>query len=104
MDAASFSSTLETLEPFLLHEAGSTFYAKSVKRIAQKAKELELAVPAGYAKEARATAKRRAKQDAFIAVKEEERLAAEAEAAAAAAEEAAAAEAEAAPEEGEASE
>ena len=47
--------------------------------VKKKAKELGVVVPEGYAKEALATAKRRAKQDAFIKVKEEERLATEAE-------------------------
>lgn len=77
----NFSSNLSTVEPFLLNEAGATIYAKSMKRIAQKAKELGVQVPEGYAKEAKAIAKRREKQDAFIQTKEEERLAAKAEAA-----------------------
>ena len=81
-----FLSDLATMEPFLLHEAGSTFYTKSMKRISQKAKELGTSVPEGYALEAKATAKRRNKQNAFIQAKEDERLAAEAQAAAAAAE------------------
>ena len=83
MDSSSFSSSLDTLEPFLLNEAGATFYAKCMKRIAQKAKELEVALPENYALEARATSKRRAKQNEFIAAKQAEA----AEAAEAAAEE-----------------
>lgn len=85
LTADNFSSDLATMEPFLLREAGSTFYAKSMKRIAQKAKEVGMSVPEGYALEAKATTKRRNKQNEFIQAKEGERLAAEAEAAAAAA-------------------
>ena len=94
LNASNFSQTLSDMEPFLLNEAGATIYSKSLKRIAIKASEVGVEMPAGYAKLAKATEKRRAKQDAFIARKEEERLAAEAEAAEAAA---GAAEEEAAP-------
>jgi len=87
----NFSATLASIEPFLLNEAGASFYAKSMRRIARNAKALGVSLPEGYAKEARATLKKREKQDAFIKVKEEERLAAEEEARAQA--EAAAAEA-----------
>jgi hypothetical protein len=80
----NFSATLTTIEPFLLNEAGGTFYTKSMKRIAVKAKAVGAEVPAGYAKAAAATLKKREKQDAFIKVKEEGRAAAEEEAAAAA--------------------
>ena len=83
----NFSATLTEVEPFLLNVAGSTFLKKSVRRIGVKAKTLGMEVPSGYAKEAKATEKRRAKQDAFIKAKIEE--------AASAAEEAAGAEEEA---------
>ena len=73
MTAENFSSTLSTIEPFLLNDAGSTIYAKSMKRINVRAKFLGVEVPANYAKDAKATAKRREKQNAFIQVKEEER-------------------------------
>jgi hypothetical protein len=97
----NFQQSLDTIEPFLLNEAGASLYSKSIRRLDGKAKELGVEVPAGYAKEAKATAKKREKQAAFIAQKEEERMAAEVEAAqaeAAEAEAAAAAEAEGAPE------
>merc|ERR1712087_527324 len=81
----NFSETLTKIEPFLTNDAGTTVYAKSMKRIAVQAKQLGTEVPTGYALDAVSTQKRRAKQDAFIKVKEEERLAVEAEAAAAAA-------------------
>ena len=56
-------------------------YAKSMRRIAVQAKALGVEMPTDYAKDAKATAKRREKQNAFIQMKEEERLAAEASAA-----------------------
>mmetsp|Transcript_46401 Transcript_46401/g.140540 ORF Transcript_46401/g.140540 Transcript_46401/m.140540 type:complete len:173 (-) Transcript_46401:195-713(-) len=91
LTADNFSETLASIEPFFMNEAGTTFYAKSMKRISSKAKMLGAEIPADFAKEAATTAKRRARQDAFIAVKEEEAAAAAAEAAEAAAAEAAAA-------------
>ena len=107
----NFSSTLTEIEPFLLNDAGISIYKKSVRRIRTKAKSFGVDVPADYAKAAKATEKRRTKQDEFIQAKEAERLeaeaaakeeaeaaaAAEAEAAAAAAEAEAATEEEAAP-------
>jgi hypothetical protein len=90
----NFSATLSTVEPFLLNDAGQTFYTKSMKRITVKAKAVGAEVPVGYAKAAKATLKKREKQDAFIKVKEDEKAAAAEEAKAAAeAEVAAAAEA-----------
>ena len=81
----NFSQTLSNIEPFLLNDAGSTLYAKSMRRISTQANLLGQNVPEGYARDAAATQKRREKQDAFIKAKEEERMAAEAEAAEAAA-------------------
>jgi len=81
ISAESFKTSLNTLEPFLLDNAGASMYAKSLKRIAYKAKEFNLEVPQGYARDAKATAKRREKQDAFFKAKKEEVLAATAEAA-----------------------
>ena len=75
LTAENFSSTLSEIESFLLNDAGVTFYAKSMRRINTSAKALGVEVPTDYAKEAKATEKRRAKQDAFIQVKEEERYA-----------------------------
>ena len=74
----NFSSTLGEIEPFLLNDAGMTIYKKSLKRIATKAKLLGVEVPADFAKAAKATEKRRTKQDEFIQAKEAERLEAEA--------------------------
>lgn len=91
--AENFSQTLDAVEPFLENDAGSSLYTKYMRRLSTQANILGQKMPEGYAKNAAATEKRRAKQDAFIALKEEERIAAEAEAA-----EAAAAEAEAAAE------
>lgn len=85
LTAENFSQTLSDIEPFLRNDAGTTMYAKSMSRITTRAKMFGVKVPEGYAKDAAATEKRRAKQDAFIKVKEEERMAAEAEAAEAAA-------------------
>ena len=81
----TFAKTLDDLESFLTNEAGSSVYSKSMRRLAVKAKEFDMEIPAGYAKEAKATQKKREKQNAFIQGKEEERMAAEAEAAEAAA-------------------
>jgi hypothetical protein len=97
LDKDNFSSTLELIEPFLLNEAGATTHAKSMRRIGRAATALGVEVPSGFAKAAKATEKRREKQDAFIKIKVEEAAAAAEEAtaaAAAAAEEAAAAAAE----------
>lgn len=85
IDKDNFSDTLSMVEPFLKNEAGITFYEKSIRRINRSAKEIGVEVPTDFAKEAKATAKRRAKQDAFIQAK----VAAAAEAAEAAAAEAA---------------
>eukprot|EP00571_Detonula_confervacea_P015479 CAMPEP_0172306586 /NCGR_PEP_ID=MMETSP1058-20130122/7633_1 /TAXON_ID=83371 /ORGANISM="Detonula confervacea, Strain CCMP 353" /LENGTH=163 /DNA_ID=CAMNT_0013018523 /DNA_START=79 /DNA_END=570 /DNA_ORIENTATION=+ len=94
----NFSATLAEIEPFLTKEAGVTLYNKSLRRIATKAKDLGVEVPANYAKDAKCTEKRREKQNAYCVAKTEEAAAAAAEAAeeaaaatAAAAEEAAAA-------------
>ena len=95
----NFESSLATLEPFLKNEAGATIYAKSMRRLARQAKVLGVELPASYAVDAKATSKKRAKQDAFIQTKEEERLAAEAEAAEAAEDAAAPVEEEAVPSE-----
>ena len=62
----NFAATLATLEPYLLNEAGSTFYAKCMRRIARNAKAVGADMPEKYAYEAACTAKRRAKQDEFI--------------------------------------
>ena len=78
LSAENFEASLETIEPFLANDAGATIYAKSMRRISAMAKQVGKEIPSGYAKEAKATAKRREKQDAFIKTKEEERLAAEA--------------------------
>lgn len=77
----NFSETLDELQPFLVNEAGQTFYNKVMRRLAFQSKELGMDLPADYAKEAKWNKSRRAKQDAFIQAKEEERLAAEAAAA-----------------------
>lgn len=102
----NFSESLTSVEPFLLNDAGVTIYKKSLRRIAMSAKSFGVEVPADFAKAAKATEKRRSKQNTFIEGKEAERKEAEAAAAeeaaataAAAAEEAAAAAAAEAPEE-----
>lgn len=79
----NFDSTLKEIEPFLTKEAGASFYAKSMKRIAFKANAVGATLPTDFAKEAKATEKRRAKQKAFIEAKIEEAAAAAAEAASA---------------------
>jgi hypothetical protein len=89
----NFSSTLAEIEPFLLKEAGISFHTKVLRKIGHQAKSVGAEMPANYAKEAKATAKRRGKQDAFVKGKIEEAASAAA-AEAEAAEEAAAAPAE----------
>lgn len=79
----NFSNTLSEVESFLTDEAGSTLYVKSMRRIAVKAKALGVAVPENYAKEAKTTTKKRAKQDAYCSAKTEAAAAAVAEAKAA---------------------
>lgn len=68
----NFSSTLSDIEPFLKQEAGASIYKKSIRRINTAAKSLGVDVPAGYAKEAKATEKKREKQDAYCKAKAEE--------------------------------
>ena len=99
LTSSNFDSTLKDIEGYLTKDAGVSFYAKSMRRITTKAKALKVSVPADYAKDAKATEKRREKQKAFIEAKQ----AAAAEAAAEAAD-AAAAEAESAADEGDAPE
>ncbi|VEU37929.1 unnamed protein product [Pseudo-nitzschia multistriata] len=65
----NFESTLKEVEPFLLNDAGASFYAKSVKRIGAQAKALGVEVPADFAKDAKATKKRRERQDAYVKAK-----------------------------------
>ena len=65
----NFTSTLSEVESFLTDEAGSTLYVKSMRRIAVKAKALGVDVPTNYAKDAKSTTKRRAKQDAYCSAK-----------------------------------
>jgi hypothetical protein len=84
MTKDNFVTTLESLEPFFLAEAGRTMYTKSMRRMTGRANALGMAVPAGYAKDAKTMQKRREKQTAFVQAKEQERLAAEEAAAAAA--------------------
>jgi hypothetical protein len=83
MTKENFSETLTKVEPFLVNDVGATFYTKSIKRIAVKAKAFGTEIPAGYAAASKATLKKREKQDAFIATKEEAKVAAEEEAKAA---------------------
>jgi hypothetical protein len=77
----NFDSVLKDVEPFLLNEAGVTFYAKSMRRIAGQAKEFGVSVPADFAKDAKCSKKRRERQDAFVQVKIAEAADAAAEAA-----------------------
>jgi hypothetical protein len=65
----NFSSTLTEIEPFLTTEAGASFYSKSMRRISVQANALGGTVPTDYAKEAKATEKRREKQKVFIEAK-----------------------------------
>lgn len=65
----NFDSVLKEVEPFLLNEAGASFYAKSMKRIATQASAFGVSVPADFAKDAKATKKRRERQDAFVQTK-----------------------------------
>jgi hypothetical protein len=85
LTADNFSASLATLEPFLLNDAGSTQYTKTLKRIQARAKGVGAAVPSGYAKEAKATTKKRAQQVEYIAAAAEKEAEKAAEAVAAAA-------------------
>ena len=78
--AASFDEVVKTIEPFLVNDAGTTMLAKTMSRLSAQAKLFGKTLPEGYAAGAAAAAKRSAKQDAFIAKKEEARVAAEAQA------------------------
>lgn len=84
IDGASkenFSAVTAEVEPFLLNDAGVTFYSKSLRRLNTKAKAFGLELPENYAKAAKCTEARRAKQDAFVKAKIEEAAEAAAEAA-----------------------
>ena len=65
----NFDAVLKEVEPFLLNDAGSSFYAKSMRRIAVQAKELGVSTPTDFAKDAKATKKRRERQDAYVQAK-----------------------------------
>jgi hypothetical protein len=78
--AETFDDIVKTIEPFLIDEAGTTMLKKTTSRLTAKAKLFGKTLPDGYATGAAATSKRSAKQDAFIATKEEARIAAEAQA------------------------
>lgn len=77
LTAANFSETLAKIEPYLLNDAGTSIYAKSMRRISRSAKAISVDVPEGYAKEAACTATRRSKQNDFIQQKIAEAAAAE---------------------------
>lgn len=62
----NFATVAKEVEAFLLVESGTTFYNKSMKRLSHKAKAFGIDLPTTYAKAAKATEKRRTKQDAFI--------------------------------------
>ena len=83
----TFATVTAEVEPFLLNDAGVTFYNKSIRRISNKAKSFGIELSPEFGKAAKATEKRREKQNAFVQVKITEA----ADAAAALAEEAAAA-------------
>mmetsp|Transcript_125673 Transcript_125673/g.246295 ORF Transcript_125673/g.246295 Transcript_125673/m.246295 type:complete len:146 (-) Transcript_125673:887-1324(-) len=72
LNSENFSDTLVMIEPFLLDQAGASFYKKSMNRIKRSAKSLDVKMPDGFAKEAKATAKARARQEAFIQTKNAE--------------------------------
>jgi hypothetical protein len=66
MNKDNMSKVLSDVEPFLLNNAGASFYSKSMKRIAVKAKAASADLPTTFAKAAKATTKRREKQDEFV--------------------------------------
>lgn len=65
----NFAAVTAEVEPFLLEQAGVSFYSKSVRRLNNKAKAFGIELPAEYAKAAKCTEARRAKQDAFVKAK-----------------------------------
>ena len=75
----NFATVTQEIEPFLLNEAGASFYKKSMKKINVKAKAFGIELSTEYARAAKATEKRRAKQDAFIQAKNAEAAEAESE-------------------------
>ena len=80
----NFDAKLKSIEPFLTYTAGASFHRKSLKRIARLAKVTGATVPGTFAKEAKATEKRRVKQNTFIegkATEKEEAVAVDDEAA-----------------------
>merc|ERR1712157_155842 len=73
LDKDNFLSSIKEVEPYLLNDAGASIYKKSMRRISTAAKSFGVEVPTDYAKAAKATEKKREKQNAFIQQKEEER-------------------------------
>lgn len=59
--------TLARIEPFLLNESGSTFYAKTIRRLKRNGKMMEQQkeVPPSFAREAVCTRKRRKQQEEY---------------------------------------
>lgn len=70
LTAANFSASLAKIEPLLLQDAGITLYRKSMRRIKNKARALGMTMPPEYAREAKATEKRRLKQEEYIKAKQ----------------------------------
>ena len=81
LNKENFAASIAEVEPYLLNEAGSSIYKKSMRRITTASKSFGVNVPEDYAKAAKCTEKRREKQNAFIQQKEQERMEAEAAAA-----------------------
>lgn len=81
LNKENFASSIAEVEPYLLNEAGSSIYKKSIRRITIASKSFGVDVPKDFAKAAKCTEKRREKQNAFIQQKEQERMEAEAAAA-----------------------
>jgi hypothetical protein len=79
--AETFDEMVKTIEPFLMNEAGVTMRKKTLTKLSAHAKIFGKTLPVDYTLDAAAATKKRAKQAAFIAMKEEQRIAAEARAA-----------------------
>merc|ERR1712151_1468513 len=78
LNKENFATSIAEAEPYLLNEAGSTIYKKSIRRITTASKSFGMDMPKDFAKAAKCMENRREKQNAFIQQKEEERKEAEA--------------------------
>jgi len=73
LNAENFATSIEAIEPFLLHDAKNTMFTKSLRRISNKAQALGLELPENFAKAGKPA------PTAFVKVQEDKAIVAEEE-------------------------